>query len=370
MRLQCAKHDLTAGVQTVQRAVASKIAIPALGGILMTADDETNTLTLRATDLELTISCEITATVEEAGSVVIPGRFMAEICRNLNASSVSLSTNGSNVVLTCGKSKYNLRSLPAEEFPERASIEGTPVHVDQNALLKGIKKVSRAAAKDESRPTISGVLLVVDQGKLEVVATDSYRLALYSSKIDSNAPSGASSEMNLILPTRSLEEVLRIFGPQENGEFSLLAGDGEVSFVADKIQLTTRTIEGNFPQYRQIIPQEFEMKITIDKEELAGAVRRAAVVASTSPLKFHWQPGGLEVTAGTQEVGESQELVEIDFDHDPFEIAFNALFLQDGLQMIEGDSVEFRFNSSVKPGLMVSPTDEGYVYLIMPVRLN
>lgn len=371
MKLKCAKHDLAFGIQTVQKAVASRIAIPALGGILLVADASEKKLTLRATDLELTISCQIDAEVEAAGSLVVPGRFLSEICRNLNADVVSLESDGTNMVLTCGKSKYNLRTLPAEEFPERSVVEGASIRIDQTSLLRGIKKVSRAAAKDESRPTISGVLISLADGKFEIVATDSYRLAMFSAPISNEASDGGgSSDVSLILPTRSLDEVVRIFSSEAAGQFDVVIGDGEVAFVSDAVSVITRTIEGSFPQYRQIIPQDYEVKVQIDKNQLLGAVRRAAVVANSSPLKFSWQEGSVEITAGTQEVGEAQEAVETDFASDPFEIAFNALFLQDGLQQMEGDQIEFKFNSPVKPGLISCSNDEGYLYLIMPVRLN
>ncbi len=365
MNTVCGKSEISFGIQTVSRATATRIAIPALGGILLTADKDTQTSSFRATDLELTINCTVKATVNEAGSVVLPGRFMTEMVRNLDDDNVSLVTDGTNVTLESGSSKYHLRTLPVEEFPLFETLEGNKVSISLDSLIKGVKKVARAAAKDESRPTISGVLVQIHGNKIELAATDSYRLALFSSE---GPGEDSDDEFKFLLPVRSLDELVRVFSSVDVGGFQVVAGDGEVAFISDEIEIRTRTIEGSFPQYQQLFPQEFEVKASIKREQLLKAVQRAAIVASSSPLKLKWTEGSVEITAGAQEVGEAQESLEASFDKDPFEIAFNPLFLKDGLQLIEGDTVEFNFVSSVKPGLLTSSDDEGYSYLIMPVR--
>ncbi len=277
MNTVCGKSEISFGIQTVSRATATRIAIPALGGILLTANKDDQTLSFRATDLELTINCTVKATVNESGSVVLPGRFMTEMVRNLDDANVSLVTDGTNVTLKSGSSKYHLRTLPVEEFPLFEKLEGSKVTIGLESLLKGVKKVARAAAKDESRPTISGVLIQIDGTKTELAATDSYRLALFSSE---NSEGSSEEEFKFLLPVRSLDELVRVFGSVSVEDFQVVAGDGEVAFISNDIEIRTRTIEGSFPQYQQLFPQEFEIKASTKREQLLKAVQRAAIVAS------------------------------------------------------------------------------------------
>jgi DNA polymerase-3 subunit beta len=360
LSLRCSRDDLTAALGVVARAVSTRASVQVLSGIRLAV--EGSTLALAATDMELSIRTSIPATVEQEGVAVVPGRLLSDLVRLLPDETVELSVGPDGaLVVRSGGHASRLNVYSAEDFPRLPETTMATQEVSSASLLATIDQVSRAASRDESRPVLTGVLVRFEGSTLVMAATDSYRLSVKETALDGPGP-----ELEAIIPARALAELGRL-GAGET--MKLGVSDNHVVFGTGESWLTTRRIDGQFPNYKQLLPESFEIELSLPRTELLGVVRRAAVVAQrNTPLRLRFADGSLTVTAQSQDFGETSESIPAAYTGDPLEIGFNADFLREGLESIGADSVRIQLINPLRPGLLTDP-DDAFWYLIMPIRL-
>ena len=363
LRISASKDELTAKLATVARGVSTRTAVLVLGGIQLRA--EGGQLHLAATDMEVSLRASLDAQVAGEGTVVVPGRLLLDIARSLPESEVTIEHRPEEavVVIAAGSANYRLHTYSAEDFPRLPEVDTATLHaIDRDALVETVARVGRSASRDESRPVLTGILVRFEPGKIVMAATDSYRLAVKETPVD-----GALPELEAIIPARALQELSRIAVGADEVQLGLQ--ENHVVFGADGIWLTTRRIDGQFPNYRQLLPEQFEHELTLPREELLDVVRRVSLMAQrNSPLRLRFADGELTVSAVTQDIGEARESLPAPYTGDAMEIGFNAEFLRDGLESVDSDSVKFKLISPLRPAVLEGEADD-YVYLIMPIRL-
>jgi DNA polymerase III subunit beta len=363
MKIVCSQDDLLGRLQIAARGVSQRSTVQILSGILVRAEAE-GPVELAATDMELSVRVTVPAQVHEPGSTVLPGRLLLEIVRALPQSEVTIEqTPGTGAVrIACGSSEYSLHAQGAEDFPHLPEASGPSFTLERQSFVATINYVARAASRDESRPVLTGILLRFETRRIVAAATDSYRLSVRETPVSGDLP-----ELEAIIPARALAELARIAGGE--GELELGIQENQVLFGVDGIWLATRRIDGQFPNYKQLLPETFEHELTLPRAELLEVVRRVAVLAQrNSPLRLRFAEGELTVSARTQDVGEASESLPVAYTGDPLEIGFNAEFLRDGLDSVAGDELVLKLISPLRPAVMTSPGDD-FTYLIMPIRL-
>ena len=363
LRITVSKDELASRVAIVARGVSTRTAVLVLGGIQLRA--EAGRLHLAATDMELSLRTSFEATVEGEGTTVVPGRLLLDISRTLPDSEVTIEHRPEEaaVLITSGTANYRLHTYSAEDFPRLPDVESAPLHtVDRDVLVETVARVGRSASRDESRPVLTGILVQFEPGKVVMAATDSYRLAVKETPVTAVLP-----DLEAIIPARALQELSRIAGTADELQLGLL--DNHVAFGAEGTWLTTRRIDGQFPNHRQLLPEQFEHEVLLPREEALEVVRRVSLMAQrNSPLRLRFADGELTVSAVTQDVGEARESLPAPYTGDPLEIGFNAEFLRDGLDSVDSESVKFKLISPLRPAVLEGESDD-YVYLIMPIRL-
>ena len=363
LKVSLQRDRFAESVATVARGLSTRATVLVLGGIQLTASSEG--LALAATDMELSLRATVEADVAGEGVVVVPGRLLLDIARALPEAEVTLQhlAEESVVLITSGSASYRIHTYAAEDFPHLPELAGASLHdVDREALLSTIARVSRSASRDESRPVLTGIFVSFEADKLVMAATDSYRLA-----VKETPSAGSLPELEAIIPARALLELTRIAGSAETVE--LAVQENHVIFGADGTWLTSRRIDGQFPNYHQLLPEQFEHELELPRDELLDVVRRVGLLAQrNSPLRLRFAEGELTVSARTQDVGEAREALPAPYAADPLEIGFNAEFLRDGLESIDSSTVRFKLISPLRPAVLQGDTPD-YTYLIMPIRL-
>jgi DNA polymerase III subunit beta len=363
LRITVSKDELVSALGVVSRAVSTRTSVQILSGILVEAQG--SELRLAATDMELSLRATASAQIEGDGAIVLPGKTFADIARLLPPGDVSIEHKPAESVVhvTAGSASYTLHTYNPEDFPRLQELDTVQTFtVDRESLLETIHRVARAASRDESRPVLTGILVSFTGGKLVMAATDSYRLAVKETELDGTAP-----ELEAIVPSRALQELARIAGSGDNVDVGV--HENQVVFATDGVWLTTRRIDGQFPNYRQLLPEQFEHELTVPRLELLEVVRRASVmIQRATPLQLRFAEGELTVIARTQDVGESQESMPVAFSGETLEIGFNADFLRDGLESMDGDDVRLKLISPLRPAVIQGEGDD-FTYLVMPIRL-
>jgi DNA polymerase III subunit beta len=363
LRITVSKDELVSALGVVSRAVSTRTSVQILSGILVEAQG--SELRLAATDMELSLRATASAQIEGDGAIVLPGKTFADIARLLPAGDVSIEHKPAESVVhvTAGSASYTLHTYNPEDFPRLQELDTVQTFtVDRESLLETIHRVARAASRDESRPVLTGILVSFTGGKLVMAATDAYRLAVKETELDGTAP-----ELEAIVPSRALQELARIAGSGDNVDVGV--HENQVVFATDGVWLTTRRIDGQFPNYRQLLPEQFEHELTVPRLELLEVVRRASVmIQRATPLQLRFAEGELTVIARTQDVGESQESMPVAFSGETLEIGFNADFLRDGLESMDGDDVRLKLISPLRPAVIQGEGDD-FTYLVMPIRL-
>lgn len=362
LRVTCSRDELAQKLAVVSRGVSSRSAVQILSGILIRS--EAGRLHLAATDMELSLRASLPARVEGEGAVVVPGKLLVDLIRQLPAEEVVLEHGSAEGVLriTSGASESRVNTYAADDFPRLPDVDVQLHSLSAGVVLETINRVRRAASRDESRPVLTGILVRFEPGKLIMAATDSYRLSVKEAPLEDDVP-----EMEAIVPARALEELARIAAGASSLELGVR--ENQVIFGADGVWLTTRRIDGQFPNYRQLLPESFEHVVSVNRLELLEVVRRTSVLAQrNSPLRLRFAEGELIVSAQTQDVGESRESMPISFSGEPLEIGFNAEFLRDGIDSVEGEELKVNLISPLRPGLLRGATED-FSYLIMPIRL-
>jgi DNA polymerase III subunit beta len=363
LKLTCARDELVAKLAVVSRAVSTRTAVQILAGILLRA--ENGELHLAATDMELSLRTSLEANVDDEGAVVVQGRTLVDIARLLPADEVQIAYRPEEGVvhITCGNYSSRLHTYAVEDFPRLPEVDTAPTFaVDADTLLATVSQVSRSASRDESRPVLTGILVRFEPEQLVMAATDSYRLSVKETPLE-----GSQQELEAIIPARALTELGRVAGGV--GELDLGVHENQVVFRAGDVTLTTRRIDGQFPNYKQLLPETFERTVTLARAELLEVVRRVSVMAQrNAPLRMRFNEGELTVSAQTQDVGEATETLAVDWAGDPLEIGFNPEFLREGVESVGSDQLELNLISPLRPAVIRGESDD-FRYLIMPIRL-
>jgi DNA polymerase III subunit beta len=364
VKISSSKDELVSALSAVSRAVSTRSTVQVLSGILVRAEGDR--VELAATDMELSLRLPLEAEVEGGGAVVVPGRLLVDLARLLPEGGVTLEHRPEEAVLevTGGPSVSRLHTYSAEDFPKLPDAESAQTFaVDRAAFLETVAKVARASSRDESRPVLTGILVRFEGGRLVMAATDSYRLSVKETELEA----AEAQELEAIVPARALAELSRIAADAD--ELQVGVQENHVVFSAGGVWLTTRRIDGQFPNYKQLIPETFEHEVTLPREEFLEVVRRTSVMAQrNSPIRLRFAEGEVTVSAQTQDVGEARETLPIAFTGEELEIGFNPEFLRDGVESVDSDEVQLRLISPLRPGL-IRAADENFSYLIMPIRL-
>jgi DNA polymerase-3 subunit beta len=325
---------------------------------------------LLATDMEVGLQVPLAGEIVQPGVVVLPARLLLEVVRSLPDESVTLElrSHEQDVELISGSAKFHLHTLRAEDFPELPAPDPQAgMTLPTQTFVETALQVSRSASKDETRPVLTGVLISAGGRELTMVAPDSYRLSVKHATLESALD--ATIEANV--PARALQELARIAQATEEPDLRISLGQNQVVFQIGRVVLSSRLIEGQFPNYRQLLPESVEHELRLASSEIADVVRRVSLMAQkNAPLRLGFSEGQLTVSAQTPDVGEASETLPVPFSGDPFDIGFNPEFLRDGLESVESDELILKLISPLRPGLIESPDGGGFVYLIMPIRLN
>jgi DNA polymerase-3 subunit beta len=368
MRLSTPRDALFAQLQTVTRAASTRSAVQALSGVQILASDAG--IELRATDMEIGLRVPLDGEVIRDGAVVLPARLLVDVVRSLPGDSVTLELRPAeqDVEIVAGAATFQIRTLRLEDFPPFPEPEGDGrVQVPGAAFVATVAKVARSASRDETRPVLTGILVSATGDELRMVATDSYRLSVKETKLE--APLAGSFEANV--PARALQELGRIVGQATEDELSVAVRTNQVIFEAGGIVLSSRLIDGQFPNHRQLLPDAFEHELQLAGAEITDVVRRISLLAQkNAPLRLAFSEGELTVSARTPDVGEARETLPVPFQGEPLEIGFNPEFLRDGFEAVESGDVLLKLISPLRPGLIEAADGSGFVYLLMPIRLN
>jgi DNA polymerase III subunit beta len=363
LRISCAQDELAQALGVVSRALSTRSSVQILSGVLLEARGAE--LRIAATDMELSLRASISGEIEGDGAIVLPGKTFVDIARLLPGNDVTIEHRPTESVVhvTAGSAAYTLNTYSPEDFPRLPELDAVSTFtVERESLLETIGRVARAASRDESRPVLTGILVQFGGGKLVMAATDSYRLA-----VKETAFAGTVPDLEAIVPGRALQELARIANAGDEVEIGVQ--ENQVLFSTDGVWLTTRRIDGQFPNYRQLLPESFEHELVIPRVELLEVIRRASVMIQRStPLQLRFAEGELTVIARTHEVGESKESMPIGFAGEPLEIGFNADFLRDGLELLDSDDVRVKLISPLRPAVIQGEGDD-FTYLVMPIRL-
>ena len=384
MKLVCSQAELNAALQLVSRAVASRPTHPVLANVLLTADAGTDRLSLTGFDLNLGIQTSLPASVESSGAVTLPARLLGEIVSKLSSDSpVSLSCDAGaeQVELTSSSGSYQMRGMPADDFPELPLVEnGTALRVDPSSLLKALRATLFASSADEAKQLLTGVHLRFNQKRLEAASTDGHRLAMLTVEdalqaeisVDESEP----DELAVTLPARSLREVERLMASWKgNDPVSLFCERGQVVVLAADQMVTSRTLEGTYPNYRQLIPDGFSRTIDFDRRAFISGLERIAVLADqhNNVVRIATEPatGLVQISADAQDVGSGSESLPADINGEAVQIAFNVRYVLDGLKAMDCDRVRLSCNAPTTPAILTPSNDDpGLTYLVMPVQIR
>jgi DNA polymerase-3 subunit beta len=368
LKLGVSRETFLARLGIAVRGVSTRSAIQTLAGVLIKVEGPK--AELQATDMELGVRVGLDVSDSTDGTVVVPGRLLLDVVRSLPKDDLTLEYRSSqqDVEVVSGPAKFHLRTLPAEDFPKLPEAPSSGVlTVPTGAFVDTINRVARAASRDETRPHLTGVLVSASERELRMVATDSYRLSVKETALD-EALSG-SLEANV--PARTLQELGRIAAGGDSGTIGVAALENQVIFSVDDVTLSSRLVEGRFPNYQQLLPDSYDHELRVNRTELVEVVRRISLLAQkNAPLRLSFSEGAVEVSAQTPDVGEASESLPIPFGGEPFEIGFNPEFFRDGLESAESDDLVLKLISPLRPGLIQSGDEGGFLYLVMPIRLN
>jgi DNA polymerase III subunit beta len=364
---------LLADLQTAARVASSRSAVQALSGVQLEVLD--GALELRATDMEVGLRLRAPGRDTSPGVAVLPARLLLDVVRALPGEEVALELDSGTqeVNLASGPAVFALRTLRSEDFPRLPEAPtDSPVTLDAAATIETITRVARSASRDDTRPVLTGVLVSVADASLRMVATDSYRLSVQTTSL----PQAVGDGFEANVPARALQELARVAQQTEASEISVSRLENQIVFAiagespAPTI-LSSRLIDGQFPNFQQLLPESSEHELRIERELLAAVTRRISLLAQkNAPLRLGFSVGELRVSAQTPDVGEAHETLPVDFAGEPFEIGFNPEFLRDGLESVESEEVVLRLTNPLRPGLIESGDGSGFLYLVMPLRIS
>ena len=384
MEIVCNQNEFNYAIQLVSKAVASRPTHPILANLLLTADQGTNKISLTGFDLNLGIQTSFDATVNKSGAITVPSKLLSEIVNKLPSEtpvSLDVDESSDNILIKSDRGSFNIKGIPSDDYPSLPFVEsGTSLNIDPSSFLKALKLTIFASSSDDSKQLLTGVNFTFNLKYLESAATDGHRLAvvLVDNKENFDEKEDfVSNEENLsvTIPTRSLREIEKLVSLRSSeNSIKLFYDKGQVVFISSNQIITTRTLEGSYPNYSQLIPDNFTKLFTFNTKKIIESLERIAVLADqqSSVVKIKLNEKDLAlVSADAQDIGNASELVPVSFDFDQFDIAFNVRYLLEGLKVISSENVIFKCNLSTTPAVLV-PEDNinSFTYLVMPVQVR
>lgn len=377
MKLVCTQSDLSTNMTLVSRAVPSRPTHPVLANVLLQADAEKGRVSLTAFDLSLGIRTTFPALVETGGAITLPAKLLNDIVARLPQGEITLEDEASHapfsatITSTCGR--YQVHGMGVEDFPELPVVESEAVYLQAESLLEGIKGSLLAASVEETKQILSGVHLSVSQDTLEFAATDGHRLAVVQTandNLDEELP-----ELEVTIPARAMRELERMLGMLNSSESLTLNVDrGQIVFEWADQRLTSRTLEGQYPAYRQLIPRQFERQVTLDRRQLLSALERIAVLADqkNNIVKFTIDSNNQELalSVNAQDVGSGRELLSAQISGESLDIAFNIKYLMEGIKAVGTSDIQMQLNTALSPVILTPLGGLKMTYLIMPVQIR
>ena len=382
MKLVCSQTELNTALQLVSRAVANRPTHPVLANVLLTADAGTGKLSLTGFDLNLGIQTSLIASIDSSGAITLPSKLFSEIISKLSSDSpITLISDDSKeqVQITSKSGSYQVRSMTADDFPELPIVENESfLKINASSFANSLRSTLFASSTDEAKQILTGVNLSFNKNSIKSAATDGHRLAILSlhDVISSDNESNIYENIEVTLPSRSLREVERFLSAcKSETEISFFYDQGQVVFISSDQIVTTRTLDGTYPNYNQLIPDDFQHTLELDRKNFILALDRISVLAeqhnNVVKISTNKKESLLNITAEAQDLGSGFESIPINFDSDDIEIAFNSRYLLEGLKIIETDTILLKFNAATTPAIF-TPSDDGkqFIYLVMPVQIR
>jgi len=372
MKVVLNRSDFSKGISTVQSAVAAKNTMPILANVLLEARDKR--LEFVATDLDIGIRCSVPAEIVEKGSITINAKKLSDIIRELPEASVDLEIDENHkMILVCQKSNFKIHGLPKDDFPILPEVKKDKAFVIKGSLLQEmIRKTVFAVSTDETRYVLNGVYFNVENGKLRMVATDGHRLAFIQKKLENKA----DEKCSVIIPTKTLNELSRVIsdvakGKEDELTVEVIATDNQIKFTLGGVEIVSRLIEGQFPNYEQVIPKESDKKIEATTSGLAAATRRVAILTSekSNSIRYKISEGKLTISSKTPDMGEAKEEMDVTYKGEEISIAYNAKYVLDVLKNAGTDTVQIELTQALSPGVIRPKGDPDYLCVIMPMRV-
>jgi DNA polymerase-3 subunit beta len=388
VKFRCERDSLVEVLTTAGRAVSSRTSTSmALGGVRI--ETSGNHLGVVGTDLDLTIHVSAEAIGITDGVCVAPAKLLADIVRSLEPGAVTIAAEGDKVEIGAARSRFSLRTFPVDDFPTLPEPPEPDTSLPAGGLAGALRQVVRAASNDDARPLLTGVLIAAEGSGIRLVATDSYRLAMR----DIDGSDALSDNSQILVPARALAELQRLSvlgmtgkdsapaasAPEGEGNkdavvptVGLSIGEHDVTFTADGVKVSTRLLDGSYPDYRQLIPAAYPNQLHLGKDSLLDALRRVRLLVrdNTTPVRLSMRPGGVDLTVVSQEVGDASETVDADFEGAELTIAFNPTYLIDGVEAVTGDEVLLETVDATKPATVRAAEESSFRYLLMPVRVS
>lgn len=366
MKLSINKTELQNALSVVLKGASSRSTLPILSGVLMEAKGDS--LTLQTTDLELSIQYTVAALIEEEGRAVVPAKLLSDIVKNLADAAVHFSADEQTADLSCDGATFSIKALEPDDFPGFPHVDVMQtIEVPFTRFASMVRRVARVVSRDESRAILTGVLVTLEGGVLKMVATDSYRLALTEAQV----PDTAAEDFQAVISGSFLQEIAAL--PKSDDPISLALAENQIVVTYRGTVFVNRRIEGNFPNYKQLLPDTHELRASIDTARLVAAVKRVSLLGqAAAPVRFDFNVDSqtVQLSAAAQDVGSAQETIPCICEGSDVEIALNSSYVADGLSSVETDQVNFEVISSMRPGTFTSDEPEHYLYLVMPVRIS
>lgn len=366
MKISIARGELLDALAVVSKGLSSRTTLPILSGIHVSTKGDS--IVFQATDLEVSIRTSVKGRIEQTGQSVLPGKLLTDVVRSLPEAAVLIDTTTPGTAsVQCGQSTFSMKTLSPDDYPKFPEVAADQtLSLPSDLFTRVVQQVSRSVSRDETRPILTGILVVVEGGFLRMVATDSYRLCIREVAVE-----GIAGEIELVVPGKAMEDVAKLIGSSDS--VSLGVAENQVIFTFGQTTFVSRRIEGTFPNYRQLLPKEHSTRAVVDRAELLDAVKRVSLMAQHStPLrvKVSVTDHTLTLSAATQDVGDASEDVQVTPVGEDVEIAFNHTYLLDGVSVAETDTVALEVTSPLKPGVLRPAEGDGFTYLLMPVRLG
>jgi DNA polymerase III subunit beta len=356
VKFRCEREILADALSTAGRAATSRSGtLPVLSGLRLDVHD--GQLTVTGTDLELTIRLSVPVHGDRDGSAVVPARLVADIVKALPAGAVEVASTDDEMSITAGRSQFSVRPLSLSDYPAQVEPSGDPVTLTSGQVVDALRQVVRAASTDDARAVLTGVLIASEDDGLKMVATDSYRLAVRD-----------LPQSSMLSPGRALAELQRVMS--SDAELTVRLGQREAVFEVGGTRLTTRLIEGEYPNYKNLLPSAYPNRLTVGREALLEALRRVKILAQDStPVRMTLGGETLRLAAITQDVGNAHEEIDAGYEGSEMTVAFNPDYLAAGVEAVEGDEVTLSTMDPMKPAVLRGVGHEEYLYLLMPVRV-